>query len=126
MVVLIDSIKNQREFDLVNKQQNKRFYSDHFTLVIMRSFKKGSKNRVFLGMKVIKKIGNAVIRNKIKRRIRHLFMITMKEYDQYINSEAFILIPKKNFDTTKFVLLLDNLKVFLKRYFQYIDHRPTN
>lgn len=76
-----------------------------------------------LGLKVGKKLGNACIRNKIKRRIRH---ITRNIYGNFINIKdaniedipnmrvetqhiasaiGIIVIPKKGFERAKFQVL---------------------
>ena len=91
--MLISSLKNQKEFDLVNKL-GKKFHSPYFITIIAKNSTKlfaklnvkgnidnlckksseilyNSSNTLLFGMKVGKKLGNAVIRNKIKRRIKH-------------------------------------------------------
>lgn len=71
-------------------------------LIVVRE--NNQSNSHFLGMKVSKKLGNAVVRNKIKRRIRHLFRLVIAEFG---NSHSFttLVIPKKNFATINFAKL---------------------
>ena len=99
--MLISSLKNQKEFDLVNKL-GKKFHSPYFITIIAKNSTKlfaklnvkgnidnlckksseilyNSSNTLLFGMKVGRKLGNAVIRNKIKRRIRHLVRLLSKE-----------------------------------------------
>lgn len=84
-------------------------------------------NRFYFGMKVGKKLGNAVVRNKIKRRIRHLIRLlvnntgninTQVSHKKIIpqkniiapNNWAIIIIPRKNFEQIEFATLLSVMK----------------
>jgi ribonuclease P protein component len=127
--VLILSLKNQKEFDLVNKL-GKKFHSPYFITVIAKDFTKlhqiqlckksreildDSSNIILFGIKAGRKLGNAVIRNKIKRRIRHLVRLVSKESQLKSNSWAVIVIPKKGFEQIEFATLLSELyRIFLK------------
>lgn len=129
--MLISSLKNQKEFDLVNKV-GKKFHSPYFITIIAKNstklfaklnvkgnidnlYKKSSEilynssNTLLFGMKVGKKLGNAVIRNKIKRRIRHLVRLLSKESKFKQNSWAMIIIPRKGFEQIEFATLLSEL-----------------
>ncbi|WP_425362594.1 ribonuclease P protein component [Candidatus Tisiphia endosymbiont of Hybos culiciformis] len=136
--MLILSLKNQKEFDLVNKL-GKKFHSPYFITIIAKDFTKlltklnvgnnvdgktinptqlckksseileSSSNIVLFGIKAGKKLGNAVIRNKIKRRIRHLVRLLSKESQPKPNSWAMIVIPKKGFEQIEFATLLSEL-----------------
>jgi len=136
--VLILSLKNQKEFDLVNKL-GKKFYSPYFITVIAKDFtkllaklnagnnaadkttnqtklcKKSGEVLLLFGIKAGRKLGNAVIRNKIKRRIRHLIRLLSKETQIKPNIWAMIIIPKKGFDQIDFATLLSELyRIFSK------------
>lgn len=136
--MLILSLKNQKEFDLVNKL-GKKFHSPYFITVIAKDFtkllaklnagnnasgkttnqtrlcKKSGEVLLLFGIKAGRKLGNAVIRNKIKRRIRHLIRLLSKETQIKPNSWAIIIIPKKGFDQIDFATLLSELyKIFSK------------
>lgn len=129
--MLISSLKNQKEFDLVNKL-GKKFHSPYFITIIAKNStklfaklnvkgnidnlcKKSSEilynlsNTLLFGMKVGKKLGNAVIRNKIKRRIRHLVRLLSKESKFKQNSWAMIVIPRKGFEQIEFATLFSEL-----------------
>lgn len=129
--MLISSLKNQKEFDLVNKL-GKKFHSPYFITIIAKNSTKlfaklnvkgnidnlckksseilyNSSNTLLSGMKVGKKLGNAVIRNKIKRRIRHLVRLLSKESKFKQNSWAMIVIPRKGFEQIEFATLLSEL-----------------
>ena len=116
----IVSLKSQSEFDLVNKHGLKN-YGSYLILVLVKNFSYLSKYeqnqcQLFVGMKVSRKFSKkAVIRNKAKRRIRHLTRNIAN--DQSINTAdtAFIVIPKKGLEQVSFEKLsYDFHKNFIK------------
>lgn len=127
--MFILSLKNQKEFDLVNKL-GKKFHSPYYISIIAKNFTKlhqtqlckksseildNSSNTILFGMKVGRKLGNAVIRNKIKRRIRHLVRLLSQVPQFKQNSWAMIIIPKKGFEKIEFGTLLSELySLFVK------------
>lgn len=69
--------------------RGKNYWNRNFTLYI----KKNNLNYTRFGIVVTKKLGKAVVRNKIKRRIREI----NKELLPYIHEGYdIVLIPKKN------------------------------
>ena len=112
------SLRNQKKFDLVNLH-GKKVSSPYFMVVIAQNFsliQTDSQNPTFLGMKVSKKISKkAYIRNKIKRRIRHLTRLMLKEGDLNLSKVAIIFIPYKNFDLVEFAKLSLEFKSVLQK-----------
>jgi len=112
------SLRNQKKFDLVNLH-GKKVSSPYFMVVIAQNFsliQADSQNPTFLGMKVSKKISKkAYIRNKIKRRIRHLMRLMLKECDLNLSKVAIIFIPYKNFDLVEFAKLSLEFKSVLQK-----------
>ena len=112
------SLRNQKKFDLVNLH-GKKVSSPYFMVVIAQNFsliQTDSQNPTFLGMKVSKKISKkAYIRNKIKRRIRHLTRLMLKEFDLNLSKVAIIFIPYKNFDLVEFAKLSFEFKSVLQK-----------
>ena len=93
-------VKKSQEFSEI--MNYKRYYnSDVMTLYVKP--KKEEINRV--GLSVGKKIGNAVIRNKVKRQVR---MMVQETYTFEENFDTIILIRKKfteeSYDSNKKVL----------------------
>ena len=102
-------VKKSQEFSEI--MNYKRYYnSDVMTLYVKP--KKEEKNRV--GLSVGKKIGNAVVRNKVKRQVR---MMVQETYTFEENFDTIILIRKKfteeSYDSNKKVLemLLKKVKI---------------
>ncbi len=81
-------IKKSQEFEMIIK--NKKFFADP-SVVLYTKTKGESKSRV--GITVKKKIGNAVVRNKVKRQVR---MMISEIYDFNENFDSILLI-KENF-----------------------------
>lgn len=103
--MFITSLKHQKYFDLVNKRGLK-LHNPSSVLVLDKNYPQNSDTcGITLGMKVNKKLGNAVVRNKIKRRIRHLINLISRE----INPESklgLIVVPRKGFEKLLFSSLL--------------------
>lgn len=139
--MFIDSLKNQKHFDLVNKNAAK-LSSPYFLLVLSKDFfgiekipkhanfplsyksfdpqdstnslievriKTNATSYLYFGMKVSKKLGNAVVRNKIKRRIRHIIQIISKMLENF--KLGLIVIPYKDFHKVEFALLLSEFQM---------------
>ena len=107
--MIIDSLKDQSEFSCVN-QNGIKFYGRFFIAIICdlkslkSSFKRDIKADVLLGMKVSKKMGKAVMRNNIKRRMRSMLSNYSKQYN-YLGERAITLIPKHSFKDAEFAEL---------------------
>lgn len=115
-------LRNQREFSLVN-EHGVKFYGSYLILVLMKHFShvSESKNKegvtdIFFGMKVSRKFSKkAVIRNKAKRRIRHLVRNVVDGQNIDTRDTALIVIPKKGLERVNFkALSYDFNKSFTK------------
>jgi ribonuclease P protein component len=112
--LFITSIKKQSTFVYLNKK-GRKVHSPYFILIYQKNFTKeapasfnklndaAAENFIALGMKVTKKIGNAVVRNKIKRRSRHLIRLMSK--DLRAGKHAIVIIPKSGFEKIEFTVL---------------------
>ena len=100
----IISLKSSREFDSVTRCSTKK--NGRYFLVLSASNLKGnsaSSGDVFLGMKVSRKFSKkAVIRNKTKRRIRHLLQNLVNNESLEMKKNTFIVIPKKTIHSASF------------------------
>jgi ribonuclease P protein component len=116
--VTILSLKNSKEFDLVNKYGTKR-YGAYLIAIFATNFthiEATSENTTFFGMKVSKKLSKkAVVRNKIKRRIRHLMRNLVKDSSINTDNTALVIIPKKGFEDVNFQKLTDDLHNVLQK-----------
>ena len=104
----IISLKNQKEFDLVNKRAAKQ-HGSSLILVLSDKFlntRSTDKDIMSFGIKVSRKYSKkAVIRNKAKRRVRHLMRIMANDSKLDTQKKSLIIIPKKGFHEVPFVRL---------------------
>ncbi len=112
------SLKNQKEFDSVNKHGSKT-HGSYFILVVSTKIlhdQLTASNPTILGMKVSQKFSKkAVIRNKAKRRIRHLVQLLIKNPDINTDNKTMIIIPKRGFESCNFSKLSnDFFRAFAK------------
>ncbi|GAB4163860.1 MAG: hypothetical protein Tsb006_3220 [Rickettsiaceae bacterium] len=62
-------------------------------------------------MKVSRRFSKkAVVRNKVKRRIRHIVTMLAKDLEINLVGKSIIIIPKKGFDKTNFAKLFADFK----------------
>lgn len=73
----MESLKKNKEFKKV--YENGKSYATRNLVIYCLNYEKGNKNRY--GLSVSKKIGNAVVRNKLKRRLREIINDFEKEKD---------------------------------------------
>mgnify|MGYP006289835419 CR=1 FL=1 len=71
----MESLKKNREFKKV--YENGKSYATRNLVIYCLNYEKGKKNRY--GLSVSKKIGNAVVRNRLKRRLREIIREIEKE-----------------------------------------------
>lgn len=114
----IHTIKKKHEF-LQIKNQGKTFFSKYFLLQYLPNF---DEKNIQIGLIVTKKLGNAVMRNKIKRRLRAMIRNIIDAHP-YIVSGKYVFIGNKN---SLEGLFLDMSKSFEKIYKKiYIDYFLT-
>ena len=80
-------LRDNREYNVVYKR-GKTYHNRNFSLVVYNS-KKGTR----IGFSVTKKYGNAVERNRIKRKLREIVRLNFSEFDKGLDM---VIIPKKN------------------------------
>ncbi|MGM0548533.1 MAG: ribonuclease P protein component [Bacillota bacterium] len=73
----MESLKKNKEFKKV--YENGKSYATRNLVIYCLKYKKGKKNRY--GLSVSKRVGNAVVRNKLKRRLREIIREFEKNED---------------------------------------------
>lgn len=99
-------IKKSEEFEKIIKN---RLFIASPAIVLYYKKKKESKNRV--GITVKKKIGNAVVRNKVKRQVR---MMVQEIYDFDENFDTILLIKEKYMEND-YIANKKTLEILYKR-----------
>ncbi len=111
----IVSLKKQTVFDLVNKN-GKKSHGRFFILIGMRGDLGAPDTVVHLGLKISKKMGCAVIRNKVRRRLKSLLRSSLKEIDiRKWTGWTFVFVPRKGLENVEYKLLEFDMLQFLRR-----------
>ena len=87
-------IRRRREF-LTLQRKGRRRHTEHF--VVVRSASEGSDSR--LGITVSSRVGNSVIRNRLKRFARELFRVNRRSFAA---PEDLVIIAKPGADTLSY------------------------
>ena len=84
-------------------QKGRLYHANNISCKYYKDDRVGLPVRILLG--VSKKVGNATVRNRLKRVLRsHLQLILTKNYESFANQQAFqiALMPKKEFLEMKY------------------------
>ena len=100
-------IKKNKEFQLVFKQ-GKSFANRQF---VIYKLKKEEQMHFRIGLSVSKKIGNAVMRNQVKRYVRQAFL---ELEDQIENKYDYVIIARKPVSDMEFEEVKNSLQHILK------------
>jgi ribonuclease P protein component len=144
----IDSLKNTHEFNLVNKSGIK-FSCPLFIMVYYKDFKDRAMeiyskraeakptfdyshfidrfklSGVFLGFKASKKTGNAVKRNKIRRRIKGVFRdISKGDLRTSLEGAGIIFIPRSEIHDIEYLSLVNQISKSIR--FFYNKYKQNN
>lgn len=98
-------LSNNYDFENVLKN-GKHFKCEFFALKILKNNLEYSR----LGIRINKKIGNSVKRNKIKRIIREIFRINKNEFNENID---IVVIPYSNILSANFDTIREEFLKFL-------------
>ena len=110
----IKTLKKRKDFVLSNKFGQKSFNKNF----ILQKFSPTDQNNldIMFGFTATKKIGNAVNRNRAKRRMRALISIFLKEKAYWFDdTSTYILIAKKSLIKASFLNLKDEMKECLDK-----------
>ncbi len=108
----VNIIRKNKEFNKILKDENNFYYkTPYFNIYIT----KNNQNNYRFGIAVPKKIGKAVIRNKIKRKIKN---ILDKEILNIKNNDYIFIVKKQILE-----LSYQDIKFYLKKFFIQINDR---
>ena len=86
----------------------KKKLSNKYVTIFFGSLKNKDNKRLNISFSVKKKIGNAVCRNKIKRRLRSIMNDAVKKISVKMNY-SYLVIPKQNIINSEFIDIKETL-----------------
>ena len=94
------SIKKAKDFAFL-RDNSKVFYGRE--IIILSGSLGDVSSAVYLGFKISKKVGNAVHRNRLRRRIKAIMReISISHHSLLPTNQAFVFIPNKNIICKKY------------------------
>ncbi|CAM3537113.1 MULTISPECIES: ribonuclease P protein component [Helicobacter] len=101
------TLNTKKDFDSVYKSQ-KKWHNSYFILFFKENQQRAEKR---IGFSVSKKIGNAVCRNLVKRRLRNIYRDSMSS----LKNGDMILLAKVGLEKVEYKNLQDSYKYALIR-----------
>lgn len=114
MIKIKNRVKKHEEFQEIIRSKNIEKNNAYFVY-----FRKSNNEYPRIGISVSKKLGNAVIRNKIKRQVRHI----MHESLDKNKSVDLIIIVRANYQKNTFLENQQLMGELLKKIWRKIDEQ---
>ena len=112
-MIKLESLKKSDHFK--NVLNGKKFHTNFYSIFATKNFLKPNKNRLLISFITKKKIGNAVVRNKIRRKLKAITMKILKIKGAINTNYTYIIICKTNSYTEKYdKIFLEMQKSFKK------------
>ena len=113
-MVKLESLKKSNQFRQVLKE--KKIHTDYFSIFAAKNFFKAKhKANLLISFVMKKKIGNAVKRNKIRRKLKAIVQKLLKKRGAINRNYTYIVFGKSNAYTEKqSVLMPSMIKCFKK------------
>ena len=113
-MVKLESLKKSNQFKKTLKE--KKFHSEYFSVFATKNFYKPQyKTDLIISFVMKKKIGNAVKRNKIRRKLKAIVQKLLKKRGAINRNYTYIVFGKSNAYTEKqSVLMPSMIKCFKK------------
>ena len=93
----------------------KKIHTDYFSIYFGRNFMKENNNKLNISFIMKKKVGNSVVRNKIKRRLRSAVQKNLKNKKIIDMDYSYIILGKSKAFAEKYSIISDELdKTFFK------------
>ena len=115
-MIKFKSLNQSKEFLKILKK--KRINTKYFTIYFARSsssFKNNINKYLNISFVIKKNIGNAVIRNKIKRKLKSAVQKTSKENKLIDLNHTYVIVGKNNVYKDKFALVLREVNETFKK-----------
>ncbi len=113
-MVKLESLKKSSQFKKVLKE--KKVHSEYFSIFASKNFyKPKNKTNLLISFVMKKKIGNAVKRNKIKRKLKAIVQNLLKKRGAINRDYTYIVFGKSNAFTEKQNVLMPAMIKCFKR-----------
>ena len=110
----LQTLKKRKDFIKLNRF-GKKYYSINFILQKYTNLDQEEAGLKF-GFTATKKLGNAVIRNRAKRRMRSLITSCLKNDNKVFEvNSSYVLVAKKTLIKASFINLKDEIKECLNK-----------
>ena len=104
-MVKLESLKKSNQFKKALRE--KKFHTDYFSLFAAKNFiKPKQKNNLLISFVMKKKIGNAVKRNRIRRKLKAIVNILLKKRGAINRDYTYIVFGKSNAYAEKDIILM--------------------
>ena len=110
----LQTLKKRKDFIKLNKF-GKKYYGINFILQ-KYTYPNQEEAQLKFGFTATKKLGNAVIRNRAKRRMRSLINSCLKDDNNFFKgNSSYVLVAKKPLIKASFINLKDEIKECLNK-----------
>ena len=112
-MIKLKNLKSDFQFKRLLRQ--KKIHTDYFSVYFGKNFTKEKNNKLNISFIMKKKVGNSVVRNKIKRRLRSAIQKKLKNNKLIDINYSYIIFGKAKAFIEKYSIISDELdKTFFK------------
>jgi len=112
-MIKLKSLKSDFQFRRLLGQKN--IHTNYFSVYFGKNLMKENNNKLNISFLMKKKVGNSVVRNKIKRRLRSAIQKKLKNNKLIDINYSYIIFGKAKAFTEKYSIISDELnKTFFK------------
>ena len=112
-MIKLKNLKSNFQFKKLLSQ--KKIHTDYFSVYFGKNLTKVNNNKLNISFIMKKKVGNSVVRNKIKRRLRSAIQEKLKNKKIIDLNYSYIIFGKSKAFTEKYSIISDELdKTFFK------------
>ena len=112
-MIKFKSLNQSKDFLKILKK--KRINTKYFTIYFDKNFKNGFNKYLNISFVMKKNVGNAVIRNKIKRKLKYAVQKISKEKELIDLNYTYVIFGKNNVYKDKFANILDEVNETFKK-----------
>ena len=107
-MIKLKNLKSDFQFKKLLSQ--KKIHTDYFSVYFGKNLIKENNNKLNISFIMKKKVGNSVVRNKIKRRLRSLIQKNLKSKKFIDINYSYIIYGKSKVFSEKYSIISDELK----------------